>query len=168
MRIYHTIMFICALEIIKIRLRRHALGYLSSHWLRACNLILQISATYKDVLFWWTDVWSLSFLINQYNKTVIRFSFCDIQNNQGFDNVSVNFLDLDYFGYHKYLTHIISYYCTTNKNYAIFFLLSSNQHHCHHHHHHYHYSLMQRNCFSFRNWLKPQLTSFLVFVNYSI
>ena len=43
-----------------------------------------------------------------YNKTIIRFGFCDIQNNQGLgngyqplaDNPS---LDLDYSGYHKNL-----------------------------------------------------------------
>jgi len=51
-----------------------------------------------------------------YNKTIIRFSFCDIQNNQGLgkgyqplwpsasasaDNL---YLDLDYSGCHKNLT----------------------------------------------------------------
>ena len=47
-----------------------------------------------------------------YNKTIIRFGFCDIQNNQGLskdyqpqpsasaDNL---YLDLDYSGYHKNL-----------------------------------------------------------------
>ena len=34
---------------------------------------------------------------SMYNKTIIRFSFCDIQNNQGL------YLDLDYSGYHKNL-----------------------------------------------------------------
>ena len=49
-----------------------------------------------------------------YNKAIIRFGFCDIQNNQGLskgyqpkpkaevDNPHVH-LDLDYFGYHKNL-----------------------------------------------------------------
>ena len=47
-----------------------------------------------------------------YNKTIIRFGFCDIRNNQGLgkcyqpqpaasaDNI---YLDLDYSGYHKNL-----------------------------------------------------------------
>ena len=35
------------------------------------------------------------FFRSMYNKTIIRFGFCDIQNNQG--------LDLDYSGYHKNL-----------------------------------------------------------------
>ena len=33
---------------------------------------------------------------SMYNKTIIRFGFCDIQNNQGLSN-------LDYSGYHKNL-----------------------------------------------------------------
>ena len=51
---------------------------------------------------------------SMYNKAIIRFGFCDIQNNQGLskgyqpkpkaevDNPHVH-LDLDYFGYHKNL-----------------------------------------------------------------
>jgi len=43
-----------------------------------------------------------------YNKTIIRFGFCDIQNNRGLgkgyqpkpDNL---YFDLDYSGYHKNL-----------------------------------------------------------------
>ena len=47
-----------------------------------------------------------------YNKTIIRFGFCDIQNNQGLGScyqpkpkASTNnpYLDPDYFGYHKIL-----------------------------------------------------------------
>ena len=47
-----------------------------------------------------------------YNKTVIRFSFCDIQNNQGVSYcyqpqplalADDTYLDLDYSGYHKNL-----------------------------------------------------------------
>ena len=34
------------------------------------------------------------------NKTIIRFGFCDIQNNQGLGNL---YHDLDYSGYHKNL-----------------------------------------------------------------
>ena len=50
-----------------------------------------------------------------YNKTIIRFSFCDIQNNRGLGKVRVIslslqlrlilnlYLDFDYSGYHKNL-----------------------------------------------------------------
>ena len=47
-----------------------------------------------------------------YNKTIIRFGFCDIQNNQGLDkgyqpqplaSADNPYLDLDYSGYHKNL-----------------------------------------------------------------
>ena len=40
-----------------------------------------------------------------YNKTIIRFGFCDIQNNQGLGKGyhAIPYLDLDYPGYHKNL-----------------------------------------------------------------
>ena len=47
-----------------------------------------------------------------YNKTIIRFGFCDIQNNQGLGkgdqpqpsaSADNPYLDLDYSGYHKNL-----------------------------------------------------------------
>ena len=39
-----------------------------------------------------------------YNKTIIRFGFCDIQNNRGLGKGYHNpYLDLDYSGYHKNL-----------------------------------------------------------------
>jgi len=47
-----------------------------------------------------------------YNKTIIRFGFCDIQNNQGLGkdyqpqpsaSADNRYLDLDYSGYHKNL-----------------------------------------------------------------
>ena len=42
-----------------------------------------------------------------YNKTIIRFGFCDIQNNQGLGKPKAEadnpYLDLDYSGYHKNL-----------------------------------------------------------------
>ena len=52
------------------------------------------------------------FLRSMYNKTIIRFSFCDIQNNQGLGkgyqpqplaSADSPYLDLDYSGYHKNL-----------------------------------------------------------------
>ena len=42
-------------------------------------------------------VLTIFFSRSMYNKTIIRFSFCDIQNNQGL------YFDLDYSGYHKNL-----------------------------------------------------------------
>ena len=47
-----------------------------------------------------------------YNKTIIRFGFCDIQNNRGLGkgyqpqptaSADNSYLDLDYSGYHKNL-----------------------------------------------------------------
>ena len=43
------------------------------------------------------------FLRSMYNKTIIRFGFCDIQNNQGLGKGYQPYLDLDYSGYHKNL-----------------------------------------------------------------
>ena len=51
------------------------------------------------------------FLRSVYNKTIIRFGFCDIQNNQGVGKgyqpqpwaSADNPFDLDYSGYHKNL-----------------------------------------------------------------
>ena len=47
---------------------------------------------------------------SMYNKTIIRFGFCDIQNNQGLGkgyqpqpSADNPYLDLDYSGYHKNL-----------------------------------------------------------------
>jgi len=49
---------------------------------------------------------------SMYNKTIIRFGFCDIQNNPGLGkgyqpqpsaSADNPYLDLDYSGYHKYL-----------------------------------------------------------------
>ena len=55
------------------------------------------------------DIWPFSFR-SVYNKTIIRFGFCDIQNNQGLGkgyqpqpsaSADNPYLDLDYSGYHK-------------------------------------------------------------------
>ena len=43
--------------------------------------------------------WPL-FFRPMYNKTIIRFGFCDIQNNQSLGSL---YPDLDYSGYHKNL-----------------------------------------------------------------
>ena len=50
------------------------------------------------------------FFKTMYNKTIIRFSFCDIRNNQGLGKcyqpqplADNTYLDLDYSGYHKNL-----------------------------------------------------------------
>ena len=52
------------------------------------------------------------FFCSMYNKTIIRFGFCDIQNNRGLGkgyqpqpsaSADNTYLDLDYSGYHKNL-----------------------------------------------------------------
>ena len=52
------------------------------------------------------------FFRSMYNKSIIRFGFCDIQNNQGLGkgyqpqpsaSADNPYLDLDYSGYHKNL-----------------------------------------------------------------
>ena len=42
---------------------------------------------------------------SMYNKTILRFGFCDIQNNQGLGKgyEPQPYLDLDYSGHHKNL-----------------------------------------------------------------
>ena len=54
----------------------------------------------------------LQFFRSMYNKTIIRFGFCDIQNNRGLGkgyqpqptpSADNPYLDLDYSGYHKNL-----------------------------------------------------------------
>jgi len=55
----------------------------------------------------------MNFIVSfMYNKTIIRFSFCDIQNNHGLGKgyqpkpkaeADNPYLDLDYSGYHKNL-----------------------------------------------------------------
>ena len=46
---------------------------------------------------------TLIFFRSMYNKTIIRFGFCDIQNNRGLSKADNSYLDLDYSGYHKNL-----------------------------------------------------------------
>ena len=54
----------------------------------------------------------LQFFRSMYNKTIIRFGFCDIQNNRGLGkgyqpqptaSADNPYLDFDYSGYHKNL-----------------------------------------------------------------
>ena len=54
----------------------------------------------------------LNFFCSMYNKTIIRFGFCDIQNNQGLGkgyqpqpsaSADNPYFNLDYSGYHKNL-----------------------------------------------------------------
>ena len=56
----------------------------------------------------------MTFLRSMYNKTIIRFCFGDIQNNQGLGkgdqprpsgSADNPYLDLDFSGYHKNLIH---------------------------------------------------------------
>ena len=52
-------------------------------------------------------------MCSMYNKTIVKFGFCDIQNNQGLSKGLIKpqpsaladnlYLDLDYSGYHKNL-----------------------------------------------------------------
>ena len=59
------------------------------------------------------------------NKTIIRFCFCDIQNNRGLGkgyqlwvSADNSYLDLDYSGYHKNLIQqlfIIADHCSQTK-----------------------------------------------------
>ena len=67
----------------------------------ACFVLLAVSEKAKQF-----------FLHSMYNKTIIRFGFCDIQNNQGLGKgyqpqpsalADNSYLDLDYPGYHKNL-----------------------------------------------------------------
>jgi len=69
----------------------------------ACFVLLAVKRQKHDLNF---------FSRSMYNKTIIRFSFCDIQNNQGVGrdyqsqpsaSADNPYLDLDYSGYHKNL-----------------------------------------------------------------
>ena len=67
-----------------------------------------LAALSEEAETWLPGFWVRS----MYNKTIIRFGFCDIQNNQGLGkgyqpqpsaSADNPFLDLDYSGYHKNL-----------------------------------------------------------------
>ena len=56
----------------------------------------------------------LNFIRSMYNTTIIRFDFCDIQNNRGLGkgyqpsaSADNPYLDLDYSGYHKNLNNCL-------------------------------------------------------------
>ena len=53
-----------------------------------------------------------------YNKTIIRFGFCDIQNNQGLGKDNP-YLDLDYSGYHRNLIKPL-YMCRFTRSQVFF------------------------------------------------
>ena len=66
--------------------------------------------------------WLYNFFRSMYNKTIIRFGFCDIQINRGLGkgyqaqpsaSADSPYLDLDYSGYHKKPHPIIVYYSTS-------------------------------------------------------
>jgi len=61
-----------------------------------------------------------TFLFKKYNKTINRFGFCNIQNNQDLGNgyqpqpsasAENLYLDLDYSVYHKSLSVIVCFIC---------------------------------------------------------
>ena len=56
---------------------------------------------------WWSKNMTSIFFRSMYNKTIIRFGFWDIQNNQGLGKPKAKAVnphrDLDYSGYHKNL-----------------------------------------------------------------
>ena len=76
----------------------------SNHVKFASFVLLGVSEEAKKNYF--------NFFRSMYNKTIIRFSFCDIQNNRGLGkgyqpqpmaSADNPYLDLDYSGYHKNL-----------------------------------------------------------------
>ena len=72
----------------------------------------ELAQVLKSFMWKRNNAFVVIFFKTMYNKTIIRFGFCDIRNNQGFgycyqpqplalaDNT---YLDLDYSGYHKNL-----------------------------------------------------------------
>ena len=77
----------------------------SNHVKFARFVLLGVSEEVKKI--------TLNFFRSMYNKTIIRFGFCDIQNNRGLGkgyqpqptaSACNPYLDLDYSGYHKNLT----------------------------------------------------------------
>ena len=69
--------------------------------------------------------WILFFFDLMYNRTIIRFGFCDIQNNQGLGKGYHLHRDLDYSGYHKNLTQIMVYCYYSFKMFPRFWLVKA-------------------------------------------
>ena len=66
-----------------------------------------------------------NFFRSMYNKTIIRFGFCDVQNNRGLGkgyqpqptaSADNPYLDLDYSGYHKNLIQKLFRMCGRIEN----------------------------------------------------
>ena len=70
-------------------------------------IILSSRALFSSLICIFLHVQKLSvprtFMRSAYYKTIMRFGFCDIQNNQVLSKGDNHYLDLDYFGYHKNL-----------------------------------------------------------------
>ena len=91
------------------RLWRHNYRLYNNHVndTRGHGLSCQVRALCVVSRQWRSKNMTSIFFRSMCNKTIIRFSFCDIQNNQGLGKdqplADSSYLDLDYFVYHKNL-----------------------------------------------------------------
>ena len=83
--------------------------YVKEKKLRGLEENKEKAQTLKTYILCWSEKERIR---SVYNKTIIRFGFCDIQNNQGLGkgcqpqplaSVDNPYIDLDYSGYHKNL-----------------------------------------------------------------
>ena len=83
--------------------------YVKEKKLRGLEENKEKAQTLKTYILCWSEKERIR---SVYNKTIIRFGFCDIQNNQGLGkgcqpqplaSVDNPYIDLDYSGYHKSL-----------------------------------------------------------------
>ena len=83
--------------------------YVKEKKLRGLEENKEKAQTLKTYILCWSEKERIR---SVYNKTIIRFGFCDIQNNQGLGkgyqpqpsaSADNPYLDLDYSGYHKNL-----------------------------------------------------------------
>ena len=81
--------------------------YVKEKKLRGLEENKEKAQTLKTYILCWSEKERIR---SVYNKTIIRFGFCDIQNNQGLGkgcqpqplaSVDNPYIDLDYSGYHK-------------------------------------------------------------------